>query len=354
MARRSRSYQRRQERRATIGRKEAGLSAREALEATGNVAAKNVLEIACASTVFHPLKATERPTLWARSNWSMEVCGASMRSLLNWFSARGANLIPTIMERKRRSNQCQFSHHFLSCLSQISRHLMKRCNSTLNSLFSKHQPIFSALLMLRHNICFCRYIMRQHMEIFPTRREGWWVQKIYHLKGLRCIFISDRLSMTQKFVLESEVSCTQASITEKCPGESLCTNTLCVQLSRPLVRDRPPSCTENERSTEEGRNTSYQSLPMVQPLPKWILQMCRRCRQSRGDLARICAGRQLPLQRGQSLAKEWPCKQQEHRAQYEKGQFNAGKGRSDFLHALNLQLDRASMQAELAQAGGGV
>ncbi|SMF47401.1 hypothetical protein SAMN02982917_2316 [Azospirillum oryzae] len=33
MARRSRSYQRRQERRATIGRKEAGLSAREALEA---------------------------------------------------------------------------------------------------------------------------------------------------------------------------------------------------------------------------------------------------------------------------------------------------------------------------------
>lgn len=32
MARRSRSYQRRQERRATIGRKEAGLSASEALE----------------------------------------------------------------------------------------------------------------------------------------------------------------------------------------------------------------------------------------------------------------------------------------------------------------------------------
>ena len=33
MGRRSRRYQRRQERRATIGRKEAGLSAREALEA---------------------------------------------------------------------------------------------------------------------------------------------------------------------------------------------------------------------------------------------------------------------------------------------------------------------------------
>ena len=37
MARRSRSYQRRQERRATIGRKEAGLSAREALEAADDL-----------------------------------------------------------------------------------------------------------------------------------------------------------------------------------------------------------------------------------------------------------------------------------------------------------------------------
>ena len=37
MARRSRSYQRRQERRATIGRKEAGLSARGALEAADDL-----------------------------------------------------------------------------------------------------------------------------------------------------------------------------------------------------------------------------------------------------------------------------------------------------------------------------
>lgn len=37
MARRSRSHQRRQERRAAIGRKEAGLRAREALDAADNL-----------------------------------------------------------------------------------------------------------------------------------------------------------------------------------------------------------------------------------------------------------------------------------------------------------------------------
>ncbi|CAO3404257.1 hypothetical protein [Azospirillum palustre] len=60
MARRSRSYQRRQERRAARRQKEAGLSAYETPEAVNNVAAKNAPEIALAYTVLNPKQRSNR------------------------------------------------------------------------------------------------------------------------------------------------------------------------------------------------------------------------------------------------------------------------------------------------------
>ncbi|CAO3404256.1 hypothetical protein [Azospirillum palustre] len=288
--------------------------------------------------------------IWNQSNWSIEIRKASLQPLLSGFAARSQYFIPAIMECKRRPNRMQFGYNFLTCVRQIPCHLSNSNNPSLDGLLSNNQSVSSSFLMLRDNISLRRYIMWHHVKVLPTCVKSWRDHKNYHFNSFQSASMFAKLSEVQKFLLEDKVGCAQASITKKSPSKSFSAKAPRMRFFRPLIGNRPPSGTEHKRPAEEGSNATRQTLPMVQPLPKWTLQMCRRCRQSRSDLPRISAGLQLPFQRRQSLIKEWPREQQEHHGQYEEGQFNTWQGWGNFLHALNLWLDRTSMQAELVDA----